>query len=159
MRFELKKFKAHKELSEETLCFDADLWADGAKVAFVCNHGTGGCHEVRWLDQTKGKEIEALCASQPDEEYDDYGMHMVVKYEVDTLVDKLIDMHERDKWLKTQCKKHVLFRLKGDQADSWRMIKNMAWDEKIEALIREKNGDNLERIANATLGNVSIELT
>ena len=43
----LKKVKASEELSEETLCFSADLYEDGKLVAHVSNRGRGGSNMIR----------------------------------------------------------------------------------------------------------------
>lgn len=42
MKLQLKKVKIYDELSEETICFTAELYADGKKVATVKNDGRGG---------------------------------------------------------------------------------------------------------------------
>ena len=42
----LKKVKVHEDMSEETICFSADLYDDGKLVAHVKNDGRGGCNDV-----------------------------------------------------------------------------------------------------------------
>jgi hypothetical protein len=54
----LRKLKVHLDMSEETTAFSAELYADGVKVAFVRNNGTGGCHEYHWYDHGVGREME-----------------------------------------------------------------------------------------------------
>jgi glycine betaine/choline ABC-type transport system substrate-binding protein len=46
MSYELKKVKIVDELSEETMCFSAQIWEDGKHVADVSNRGYGGCNDV-----------------------------------------------------------------------------------------------------------------
>lgn len=43
---ELKNIKFYPEMSEETYCYTATLYADGRKVATVENRGTGGSDRV-----------------------------------------------------------------------------------------------------------------
>ena len=42
----LKKVKLNTAMSEETLCFSADIYEDGKLVAHVSNRGHGGCNDV-----------------------------------------------------------------------------------------------------------------
>lgn len=43
--FKLKKVKIHDDMSEETMCFSAQLWVDGKHVADVSNKGCGGSND------------------------------------------------------------------------------------------------------------------
>ena len=40
---ELKKVKTCKFASQETTCFEAEVWVNGVRAGFVSNEGTGGC--------------------------------------------------------------------------------------------------------------------
>lgn len=42
----LKNLKVQETLSEETLCFSADLYEDGKLIAHVSNRGCGGSNDV-----------------------------------------------------------------------------------------------------------------
>lgn len=44
-KFELKKVKIHDDMSEETMCFSAELWVDGKHLADVSNRGHGGSND------------------------------------------------------------------------------------------------------------------
>jgi hypothetical protein len=55
MELSVKNVKVHEELSEETLCFSADLYDNGKLVAHVSNRGYGGSNEVT---PSKGKKYE-----------------------------------------------------------------------------------------------------
>lgn len=48
-RVELKKLSINQRLSEETLCFSADIYLDDRKVGVASNHGTGGPTEIESL--------------------------------------------------------------------------------------------------------------
>jgi hypothetical protein len=43
MKLELKNIKLNMAFSEETICFKADLYVNGKKVAYASNDGRGGC--------------------------------------------------------------------------------------------------------------------
>ena len=45
MKIELKKIQYSKFASQETACFQADLYVDGKPFAIVSNAGHGGCDE------------------------------------------------------------------------------------------------------------------
>jgi hypothetical protein len=46
IKFELKKVKIFDEMSEETMCFTAQIWENGKHVADVSNRGYGGGSDV-----------------------------------------------------------------------------------------------------------------
>lgn len=60
--FSLKSLKIAQFASEETLCFNASLYADGKKVATVGNDGHGGAHHIRWDRKLKSDRIADLSA-------------------------------------------------------------------------------------------------
>lgn len=47
MKFELRKVKVHEDMSEETLCFSAEIWQDNRFMAYVKNDGHGGCNNIQ----------------------------------------------------------------------------------------------------------------
>jgi hypothetical protein len=44
--YSLKQFKEIKQLSEETVCFSANIYCDNKKVGYCSNRGIGGCNEI-----------------------------------------------------------------------------------------------------------------
>lgn len=47
----LKKLNVHEDMSEETLCFSADVYFNGKKVGVAKNDGRGGCANFYGTDQ------------------------------------------------------------------------------------------------------------
>jgi hypothetical protein len=47
VKIELRKVKVHKDMSEETTCYSAEVWLDGVKAGNVSNDGHGGCDRVQ----------------------------------------------------------------------------------------------------------------
>ena len=47
MNITLKKVKVHDGLSEETICFTADVYVDGILKAHASNRGHGGCNDIQ----------------------------------------------------------------------------------------------------------------
>jgi len=79
----LKKVKVHDKLSEETLCFSAEVYQNGKLIAYVSNHGQGGCNELHPAKGLTYKNIEHL--STIDAECEIMTMaeeiHLVKKYQ------------------------------------------------------------------------------
>lgn len=46
MKLELKNVKVHEDMSEETTCFSATLYANEKKVATCKNDGRGSCTDI-----------------------------------------------------------------------------------------------------------------
>ena len=83
MKIEIKNVKHFESLSEETFCFNANLYVDGKKVGAVSNRGHGGCHEYDF-DMKTQEELDLWCkenlpkwSMDDDQEYEtDLEMHI-----------------------------------------------------------------------------------
>jgi hypothetical protein len=64
MKLTLSKLKIHKDMSEETIAFTADIMLDGKLVGHVANKGCGGCNNTYWRDHAKGQLIENWAEAQ-----------------------------------------------------------------------------------------------
>lgn len=98
MKLGLRKVKVYDELSEETICFTADLYADGKKVATVKNDGRGGSTDVYFTEgwnSDVAKKIAQLAKENPIVYKFDWG-----EYKSDT-VEGLVD-YMLDQWLEKQ---------------------------------------------------------
>ena len=125
-------------MSEETLCFSATIYFDGKKVGYARNNGCGGCNRYDW-DSREIRETVEQWANEQETEF---------KFDVlDQLIDDIIQEYETNKWLKRQCKKKVVFRLKGDKKGEWHLL-NYPWCQKAVDFIEERYGDKVECIAN-----------
>lgn len=60
MKLQLKKIKVYDELSEETICFTAELYADGKKVATVRNGGCGGSTDVYFTEGWRSETAQQV---------------------------------------------------------------------------------------------------
>ena len=68
MKLELKNVKFYESMSEETNCFQADLFINGKKIAYVKNSGQGGCTDYGVHDfklHSVLREAEAYFNSMP----------------------------------------------------------------------------------------------
>jgi hypothetical protein len=68
MKLELKSVKFYESMSEETNCFQADLFVNGKKVAYVKNDGQGGSTDYNAYPNMREqlKEAEAYALAQPE---------------------------------------------------------------------------------------------
>ena len=93
MKLQLKKVKIYDELSDETICFTAELYADGKKVATVKNDGRGGSTDVYFTEGWRSEAAQQLiqyAKENPIVHEFPWG-----KYEgsqVEDQVDRLLDM-------------------------------------------------------------------
>lgn len=60
----LNRVKINKRFSRETLCFSADLVANGIIVAEVENTGDGGSHKYLWRSHFDRKRVTAWAMAQ-----------------------------------------------------------------------------------------------
>lgn len=90
---ELKSIKVHDRLSEETLCFSANLYYQGKKVGEVSNQGCGGCHDVHLVDRALYPVLETYAKSLPPVEIQGEMYNM----DLDLLIDRKVDEYLKEK--------------------------------------------------------------
>ena len=88
LTLELKSFKFYPRLSEETNCFDTNLYVDGKKVGYAKNSGTGGCTDYRIENKELSEKLEAWAKLFPLESVDVGGGEM---FKMDSNLENLID--------------------------------------------------------------------
>ena len=119
MKCELKNVKIASNLSRETIAFAASLWIDGKKAADYHNDGNGGCNIGSFDDPKLGKQFHKWCESLPADKskYGDLPMNE------DLFISLLVEDYENQRWVKSQTRTKIIFRLKGDGEGSWRTLK------------------------------------
>ena len=81
----LNKLTIQKRLSQETLCFSADIYIDNVKIGEVTNHGHGGPNSYHFTNQEKGKELM------------NYAKETITEYnfeQLDIMIDRIISNME-----------------------------------------------------------------
>lgn len=67
MQIELRKLSINTRLSEETVCFSADIFIDGTKAGYASNRGHGGSTDYNHLNTDTSrmliKNAEKFCAA------------------------------------------------------------------------------------------------
>ena len=100
MKLTLKKIKVYDELSEETICFTAELYADGNKVATVKNDGRGGSTDVYFIEGWRSESAQQViqyAKENPIVYKSPWGD--LVGDQVEDQVDRLLDL-----WLEKKAK-------------------------------------------------------
>ncbi len=120
MKLELKNVKFYESMSEETNCFQADLFIDGKKVAYVKNVGRGGSTDYNAYPSNdnslrdKLAEAEAYLAKQPEKDYWGEGLAFqpTMEMEIDDLFDKWLTAKDQAKFEKKRtkdCEKGIVY--------------------------------------------------
>lgn len=106
MKFELKKLKIAKQLSEETTAFTAEVWIDGKLAFHAKNSGQGGADiYYKMGDITEGQVNAWLLENHPKVQLCE---DLVVDPDLETIVGQLIDRAEAEKQLKRMLKSKIV---------------------------------------------------
>lgn len=96
MKIELKNFKFYDRLSEETLCFVANIWVNGVKCGYAENTGKGGCssyhHEGTESSRELIRKAESYCESNGNylnNYIDELACELAIKKEKESFAKKL----------------------------------------------------------------------
>lgn len=129
--------------------FNATLYRDGRRIAFVIDDASGGEIRIQWTDpHTRDKEEVRLLEflkTLPKERSED------VEYTVsaDMFIATLVDEASNENRLRRLFRTRTLFRLKGDRTDDdkWRVIK-APFSPSAKAHLVKKYGDSLAQVLN-----------
>ncbi len=142
MEITVKNVKIHDDMSDETMCFSAAIFADGKKVGTAQNAGHGGCNQYHWIDRALGRNVEAWAEKQTME-YDFEKLDQII----DPLVCRFDDERRERASVKRLCKTQTLFRLFSDPNDgSWRTI-NTPYKAGGQAYLESKYPGQVSEIA------------
>jgi hypothetical protein len=95
MKIEIKNIKINKSFSEETICFNADVFVDGKKTAYASNDGHGGCtfynsyHKPN--DDENLRQAEAYARTLPSHFYEYGDTKMEIKSDLEGIIDQIIN--------------------------------------------------------------------
>jgi hypothetical protein len=146
-KFEIKSFRSQR--GHEGPGFYCILWVDGVKGAEAINQGDGGRVHWSWFDQEAERKFKEYVASLPEREMGlEFGLPSMMKKPTadDVIVDLICELETR-RAFQRKCKTKTLFRLKGDKADEYRVLK-VAYSPAIAEQVRRNYGDQLLEIIN-----------
>jgi len=106
-KIELKNLKHSDFASQETYCFEANVYIDGKKAGTVSNQGCGGCHSYHpnTLYQILAKEAAKL----PHHEWRLNDEVLSVAPDADTIISELVTEALTAKDLKSGMRRRILF--------------------------------------------------
>lgn len=113
MKIEVKKISHNARLSEETMCFSADLYIDGKNIGTVSNRGHGGCNDFGVYgaeNRALMQKAEEFCKGLPSVRSYDMDLDMDLEFFVTLLVSREISRKE----FKRLCKTKVVFQKNGE---------------------------------------------
>ena len=123
--------------------FNATLYADGVKVAFVIDDANGGCYHFQWF--TNEKQVMAYIASipatplEPDAEAWERELYPNGRtHDIESIVGRLVDDYLNNKRFAAMSKKKTLYRLPSDDSTAWRSLSVPFSDPRAKAYL-DKN--------------------
>jgi hypothetical protein len=169
-KVELKSIKVHLDVSEETICYSANIYANGKKVGSIDNAGRGGCS---MMDTSCDKELRAWSKKQPDEiflsreSFDEYDFGGIAEKRGDgprqtyeeymaehtkspeDLFDHIAYETYETKRMNRQGKKSIHFRLPDTRKGQWVFYRGLEYNEQNLEWLRNKEPE-LTEIYNPT---------
>lgn len=141
MKIELKGVRYFPQMSDETSCFIASVYADGKRLGVVQNHGTGGPNDYDFGTS----ELEAYAKTLPPVkvEWSDKPMEM----DLELLIGDLLEEWIRRREVMRLTKGVTTFRLKADPKGQYRTI-SKPWSPEAKAHVLAKYGDTIESFLN-----------
>jgi len=145
MKIELKGVKHYPSMSEETNCYEANLYVDGVKIGTVSNRGTGGPDDF-YGDRTAFATADEWCkANLPPYTLDLGGETHSGPTDIEMHCANLLEEYIVTKDLKAAMKKSALFTLPDESGiyrtgyKAQRGSKLKAPDEALFAHVRQKH--------------------
>jgi hypothetical protein len=105
MKIEIKNVKFSEFASQETNCFTCNIYADGKRIGFARNQGTGGFTYCQPYDEgtlDKFREVEKYCESLPPIVCNGFAQPFEIESNLENIVDDLFE-----KWLKEKDNKKM----------------------------------------------------
>ena len=99
MKIELKNVKIGLAFSEETICFTADIFANGVKIGYAKNDGNGGCTYYNSYENKRDliKTAEEYAKTLPPTIYKEFTLESNLENIIDGIIDKMVADKENAK--------------------------------------------------------------
>ena len=115
MEIEIKKIQINQRLSQETLCFSADIFINGTKAGVAKNHGYGGSTDYHHLGTDTSrmliKNAEKYAASLPHRKSDISDRTFPIT--LCSLIDNIVYKYDNDKKQAKDFEKGICFGVRG----------------------------------------------
>ena len=151
MKVELKGLQIVERMSEETMCFTANVYVDGKKAGHAENRGTGGSTDVRIAPPELAKKVEEYGKTLVPPEYKGFtsGTEWLVDQLVDAVAQKRHDAKEARRIAKYDAREKARYaaegmgcvRFRNGEAYHWAGVKKTATVESVKAALEKKYPD------------------
>lgn len=103
MRIELKKLKVVTALSEETTCYTAEVWIDGAKAFLASNRGHGAADDFHQVGTVTERSVDAwLATNRASTRIGDTVLDHTLEFEVAALIGRIEEAKRLRRAFRTQ---------------------------------------------------------
>lgn len=86
MQITLKKIKVHNDMSEETTCFSAEVYADGKLIGYAKNNGHGGSTDIDSLRRDELRKAEEWARTLPPIKSGTFSLDVTLDFYIDMLL-------------------------------------------------------------------------
>ncbi len=145
MKITLKNVKHAEFASQETHCFSATVYIDGAKAGTVENSGHGGPnsywpHSVQTQIDTCAKTLPKIKCDFND----DTGQPVMMEVDAEILIGNLVNEFLKQRDLKRLCARKTAYRLKGETyGEGEYLVVNRKFDAAIKAALVKRHGTEI----------------
>jgi len=156
-------------LGREGYGFNANLYCDNKKVAFIYDDASGAGVFFEWID-SKSENVEIIRTNNNQQKVsfngsplqaDYYGYledqketedlakceYGISNFDDEIFANNLVNDFEELKQFKGWCRKKTVFRIKGDKSGEWRTVNN-PFNIRVKMWIEENYGNKVEEILN-----------
>lgn len=139
MKIEVKNIKTNMAFSEETICFHADVYINGKKVAYADNDGRGGSTNVMPYGIEHKKSYQDAQIYLSGIKVEEYGSKYSLEDLVDEVIHEYVNKREQDKFISKRNKdaeKHLVIYNTDEQSYS-----KITWGKyTIDQLLNDSKG-------------------
>ena len=158
MDITLKNVKIYTGMSEETIAFNASLYADGKKVGDVSNEGHGGNNNVDVRDKNGHWNKDLLQKMETETTKYTWAYEgETYKHNLDSYIGTLVDNVQEQRDLKRKCRAQTLFRVptKTYQNGEYHVIKKK-YSDGVKAYLTKTYGSTVEILNESMKKEISI---
>jgi hypothetical protein len=171
-KVELKSIKVHMDVSEETICYSANIYINGKKVGSIDNSGRGGesmIHTDHFNELQEWSKLQPNEIFMEEESFDKYGLgkprqgevgpeKTYEEYMAEPNAKNVIDLfdhisfetHEH-KSMARKGKNSIHFKLQDTPDNQWVLYKKLAYNEANLTWLKEKHGSDIKEIYDPTV--------
>lgn len=135
----VKKFSGH----EGEPCHSGSLYRGTKRIATFTEDTWGGPTILHFKPAEEEKLFQETVKALPPATFDFGAGEQAMSYNDDMFIGELLE----DFFLRKDCKKKTLFRLKGDKSDQYWTVK-VAFSPLVKVRLQERHGDDLVEIIN-----------